>query len=723
MSDRISRREFLKIAGIGAGLSAVLTGCGPASRYITRKPYTDMPEYTQTGESTYWATTCGECSAGCGLIVRTMSGRAHKVDGNQNHPVNHGKTCSRGQVTLEGLYNPDRITAPGKQASRGSGQFSAIEWTEAVKVVSDAFKAGGVTFLLGLFPDHLADLVQMIAKGMADARVVRYGTLAEFDQRATLVQAAQKAFGQAKMPVFDLANAGIVLSFGANFLETWLSPVSFTVQYGTMRQGHTGRRGYLVQFEPRMSLTAANADEWYPIVPGSEALLVQGLGRLVAETKSVSVPAAFAGVDIADVAAKTGIMESDLRQVAELFATNANPLALPGGVALAQTNGLAVAEAILALNALVDNLGKEGGIFLMPDSPLYPESEPSTGIAELSTLVDEMNAGRIKTLLIHGVNPVYDLPHALGFQQALQKVPLIVSFASFPDETAQLADYVMPDNTPLESWGYQKIRTGSNHVAVSGLQPVVVSMHKTMPTSDVLLAAVQAVGGALASAVPYQDEVAFLQESLMVLNNQGGFYSAPTEESFFNLFQQYGGWWQEKPGLEQPTVQADFWQSVNPGNPQFEGDPAGYTLLPFPSSVMGEGSGANRPWLQEAPDPMTTVMWNTWVEIGPETAQKLGVANDDVVKITSPNGQVEASVYVYPAIRPGVIAVPLGQGHTAFGRYAQGRGANILQLLSKQVNAAGDLAYAATLVKVEPAGKQHKLARYESRTGVYGNNE
>jgi anaerobic selenocysteine-containing dehydrogenase len=120
MSDYLTRREFLKVAGLGAGVTAVVTGCGPASRYVSRQPYTDMPEYTSTGQSTYFATTCGECSAGCGLIVRTMEGRAHKVDGNPAHPVARGGTCSRGQATLQGLYNPDRIQVPGCGPGQGA---------------------------------------------------------------------------------------------------------------------------------------------------------------------------------------------------------------------------------------------------------------------------------------------------------------------------------------------------------------------------------------------------------------------------------------------------------------------------------------------------------------------------------------------------------------------------------------------------------------------------
>jgi anaerobic selenocysteine-containing dehydrogenase len=124
--------------------------------------------------------------------------------------------------------------------------------------------------------------------------------------------------------------------------------------------------------------------------------------------------------------------------------------------------------------------------------------------------------------------------------------------------------------------------------------------------------------------------------------------------------------------------------------------------------------------LQEAPDPTTTVMWNTWVEMNPETARELGVENDDVVRLVSAAGAVEASVYLYPAIRPDTIGIPFGQGHTAYGRYASGRGVNPADLFSPTFNEAGDLAFAGVKVHVEKTGKKQVLSRLESKIGVYG---
>ncbi len=140
MSDKITRRDFLKLAGAGTAVTAVLTGCGPQSRYVVREPYTKMPEYTLNGQSTYYATTCRECAAGCGLVIRTMQGRALKVEGNKLHPVNLGKTCSRGQASVQGLYNPDRMKNPVKQNQRGSGNFTDVTWDDAVATVDRCHK-------------------------------------------------------------------------------------------------------------------------------------------------------------------------------------------------------------------------------------------------------------------------------------------------------------------------------------------------------------------------------------------------------------------------------------------------------------------------------------------------------------------------------------------------------------------------------------------------------
>ncbi len=726
MSEKISRRGFLKLASAGAATTAVLTGCGPASRYVQREPYSRMPEYNYNGLSTYYATTCRECAAGCGLIVRTFQGRALKVEGNPNHPVNRGKTCPRGQVTLQGLYNPDRVQGP-IQHTRGealySDRFQAVEsnmnWDEAVQVVSDALGNGaGTAFLMGTGSDHLFDLVSELAAAIGAPAPIRFSMGSVFDGQATLSRATDELFGQAALPFFDIGNADLVLSFGANFLETWLSPVAYNRAYAQMRRGNRKRRGHLIQFEARMSQTAASADEWIPVHPGTEGLVALAIGRLVAEAGGGEIPSAFANIDLEAVTAEAGVSMEVLENVVQHVLDAVQPIAIPGGAMLTGSNGLQSAQAVMAFNAQAENFGKEGGMFLSPLSPNQDAYHRPASAQEMAEFIDTLNGGGINALFIHGVNPVFELPRSLGFAEALGNVGTVISFATFPDETAVAADYVFPDHHGLEAWGYQRVATGTTQSVLSGAQPVVSPLYNTRPTADVFLAAAQQSGGAAAQALPFNDEVAYIQNKLTNLIGQAdGSFAAPEINSFSAYFQQHGGWWRNTPELSAPSA-GIVGDGLQVEAAEFAGE-GEFFFLPFVSPTLGE-VGANKPWLQELPDPTTTVMWNTWVEINPETAHELGLENDDVVKIISEAGEIEAPVYLYPAIHPEVIAMPFGQGHTAYGRYAQGRGANPVNLIAPHFNEAGDLAFGGMRVRVEKTGRKQVLSRLESRIGVYG---
>ncbi|HLA87304.1 MAG TPA: molybdopterin-dependent oxidoreductase [Anaerolineales bacterium] len=722
MSKKFSRRDFLKLAGVGVATTAVLTGCGPASRYVKREPYMQMPEYNYNGQSTYYATTCRECAAGCGLVVRTSQGRAIKTEGNPNNPLNLGKTCARGQATLHGLYNPDRVTDPLKRDSRGSESTQVMDWESAIRVVADALKNNKpeeIAFLMGMAPDHLFDLASDLAKATGINAPVRFGALSMFESRATLSKAAKNLFGEASLPFFDVGGAQVVFSFGANFLETWLSPVSYTRGFAGLREALTKRRGTFVQFESRMSATAGKADEWIPLRPGSEALVALAIGRLVSELRGGPMPRAFASVDVLEVASKSGIKLETLEHLAGIFANSSGALAIPGGAALGQSNGLAVAEAVLALNAISDNFGKPGGVYFSALAPNQTEYQGPASAKEMRELVQKMYDGKIKVLFVHGVNPLFELPTSLEFGGASKYVSQIISFATFPDETAREADYVFPDHHGLESWGYQRVATGSAQPVLSGAQPVVSPYYNTRATADVLITAAQLAGGKFAQALPFKDEVEFLQSKVASLMSEAdGSISAPDILTFMASFQQYGGYWKLSDTRGIPNAVDVLNRNFSAQEAEFRGE-GEFFFVPFVSPTLAE-AGANKPWLQELPDPTTTVMWNTWVEMNPVTAHELGIENDDVVKIVSEAGELEVAVYVYPAIRPDTIAIPFGQGHTAYGRYAEKRGVNPVDLLGQHFNEAGDLAFAGMKVKVEKTGKKKSLSRLESLMGVYG---
>lgn len=723
MSEKISRRDFLKLTTAGAATTAVLTGCGPASRYVKREPYMKMPEYTYNGLSTYYATTCRECAAACGLVVRTMQGRALKVEGNANNPINLGKTCARGQATLHGLYNPDRVEHPTNQARSTTLSKDQTDWDTAINVVSTALTNNNpseIAFLMGLTPDHLFDLVSDLTAAIGAPAPLRFGGLSMFEARATLSKAAEDLLGQSAMPFFDLANSDLVLSFGANFLETWLSPVAYTRGFAKMRRGNPKRRGHFIQFEARMSQTAAKADEWIPLHPGTEGLVALAIGKLVAEARGAAAPRAFASVNVDDVVTESGVTRETLDVVVQHILEAQSPLAIPGGAALGQSNGLSTAEAVLALNGLLGNYGKTGGVFLSPLSPNEDMYHRPANTQEITDFITKMKNGAIKVLFVHGVNPVFELPESLGFAAALASVPQVISFATFPDETALASDYIFPDHHGLESWGYQRAATGTSQAVLSGAQPVVSPLYNTRATADVLLAA--------SDALPFEDEVAYIRSKLGNLVGQpDGSFVAPEIESFSAYFQQHGGWWRTTVELTAPAASNVLGSDLKVEAANFAGE-GEFFFLPFVSPTLGE-AGANKPWLQELPDPTTTVMWNTWVEINPETAHELGLENDDVVRIISEAGEVEAAVYLYPAIHPEVIAMPFGQGHTAYGRFATAqdaagnpipRGANPANILGLHFNEAGDFAFAGTKVSIEKTGRKQFLSRLESRIGVYG---
>jgi anaerobic selenocysteine-containing dehydrogenase len=571
---------------------------------------------------------------------------------------------------------------------------------------------------MGLAPDHLFDLLSDLTKEVGAPAPVRYGALSMFEARATLSKAAEELLGEAGMPFFDLGGSDLVLSFSANFLETWLSPVANTRNFAKMRRGDPKHRGYFIQFEPRMSQTASKADLWIPIRPGTEGLVALAIGKLLAERKGGSMPEALEAIVVAEVASTAEIEPETLEHVVDLILNAQRPLAIPGGSALGQSNGLFAAEAVLLLNAVTGNYGKEGGVFVSPILPTQDEYHRPANAQEMSEFIAKMKSGGIKVLFVHGVNPVFELPKTFGFADALESVPQVISFSTFPDETALASDYIFPDHHGLESWGYQRPVTGPSQFVVSGAQPVISPFFNTRSTVDVLIAAGKLAGGKYALALPFEDEVAFIQSRLAgLIGEANAFFLAPEINTFTAYFQQHGGWWLTVPGTTAPSIASVLGSRLRMDEVEFAGE-GEFFFLPFVSPTMAE-AGANKPWLQELPDPTTTVTWNTWVEMNPETAHELGIENNDIISITSEAGSVEAAVYLYPAIRPDVIAMPFGQGHTAYGQFAAGRGANPADLMGAYFNEAGDLAFAGMKVNVKKTGRKHELARLEGKLGVY----
>lgn len=287
----------------------------------------------------------------------------------------------------------------------------------------------------------------------------------------------------------------------------------------------------------------------------------------------------------------------------------------------------------------------------------------------------------------------------------------MVSFSPFVDETAVHADMILPTHTYLESWGYHVPKPGASRPLVCSQQPVVRPLYDTRSYAGLILELAARLGGEAAEALPWRDEITYLQETATELDGSSlSAYDARTPDGFWAKWRQHGGWWSEKEIIREPELTSFSEQPLTVAAPAFAGETDEFPLhlYPFSSIMLTDGRGANLPWLQETPHPMSTARWGTWVELNPETASSLGIKDNDVVQVVSPSGSIEVPAVVYPGIRPDVVAIPVGQGHRDYGRFARGYGSNPMNLIAPLVDPdVGALAWGATRVRIDlPVGKK-----------------
>lgn len=741
----MERRDFLKLSTL-LGTSAALDGCAnPAQQLIRFIPEEDLVP----GVAVWKPSICPACPAGCGVIVRVMEGEAEvardgrpglikmglakKLEGNPDHPISRGKLCARGQAAIQIAYHPDRITDPLRRAGpRGSGQFRKISWDEALQELrahlaglQAAGEAPSLAFLTRPLRGQLGELIEVFLAAFGAPPAVSFNL---FDE-VVLRRANEICFGRAQVPTFDLANSNYVISFGADFLGTWNSPVAQARAYGEMRQGRPGVRGKLVQIEPRMSQTGANADEWIPARPGTEGVLALGLVNVIV-TEKLRTAGTAGGVTTLpesagrspwsyvpeEVEKQTGVKAVTIRRLARELAAHGPAVAIIGGAPLAHTNGLFNALAVNALNSLLGNIGKPGGVFFTPELALVRERSarkagPRRKSSSVRSLAERILGGQppaVKVLLLYDANPVFATPPGWRVREALEKIPFIASFGGFLDETSSLGDLILPNHSFLESWVEHKPESGTMQAVHSVAPPAMRPLHNTRPMPDVLLQIAHQLSGKVGAALKWESFEELLRESFRAHRQQPGTSAAGDQQDIWQKAQQQGGWWVSPKDAAESTIQVRTGIPPRVREPEFDG-PANafpFQLLPYASQAFLDGSLAHLPWLQELPDPLSTAMWGSWVEINPQTAERLGIREGDLVEVVSQHGKLQAPTLISPGIAPDVVAMPVGQGHENFTRYASRRGANPVSILAPMVEPETDsLAWAATRVRIRRVGE------------------
>ncbi len=455
MSKRIlDRREFLQVLGIG-GAAATVAGCGNTSiesGVELVESYVHPDDFVVPGIGVYYASTCTQCGSACGVMGRVREGRILKLEGNPLSVISSGKICGLGQAAVQGHYNPDRLTTP---MIRQGAALAPVAWDKAMAVLADRLgPAGGIAgdqiaMLTGAVSGHQRVLLENLLESFGSTHPVVYEALSP-----TVGFAANEAVFGAAQPVLQIDKARLILSFGNDFLGAGPSPVHMAAQYARFRKAP---RGTLIQIEPRMTLTGANADRWYPIKPGTEGVFALGLAHSLLEHKEyasaipVEIVESLHAYDAETVSRITGVRANAIAHIAAMLWAKSPSLVLSGPCAEGQSNGYDNAAAIQLLNLIVGNRGNT----LIGQSALpFPQLAPVTGsTAALGRLEQSMQAGQIKALLIAGGNPVFTAPAFIPVADSLAKVPFKVALVTQLDETAEHCDLVLPLLSALEDFG------------------------------------------------------------------------------------------------------------------------------------------------------------------------------------------------------------------------------------------------------------------------------
>jgi len=661
----IDRRSFFKIVA-ASGAAAAAAGCGtPPQQYLT---YVSPPEDIVPGVPSYFSSVCRECPAGCGLLAKNRDGRIIKLEGNPDHPVNAGALCIRGQAGLQGLYHPDRFRGP-----MAAGK--PVDWDAAQQQLTDKLSAlarGGqgkkIALVSGLESGSLARLMDEWVRALGARPRIAYEPIGYEALRA----ANRQTFGRDAIPHYAIGETNYLLSFGADFVETWLSPVEHATGLARMHGFVEGKAGTFVQVEPRLSLTGANADEWVRNAPGTEGVLALAMLKVIVD-EGLQAPDADAGalreavkdVDVAAAAKAAGVAPETISRIAKEFAQSKGGLAIGGGAAGASSSATAALVAVNLLNVAAGAVGKR--LRFANESALDRVSP----YAEMTSLVSAMSAGEIEVLVLVGVNPVYNMPPKSGFADALAKVPTIVALAGRPNETTVRAQLVLPTLHPLESWGDYEVEDGVLGLMQPTMGPVPIGGKPVdaRSTGDILLGVGRQALGLEEGKGPLK--WASFQELVREewQKHAKEYAAGQAFPEFWEAALKRGGAWR-RPSSASVALRKEAARAPQ-SQLQLAGDGT-HVLIVYPSGRFFDGRDADKSWLHETPDTMTQVAWDAWVEVPLDTARQMGLERGDLVKLTSPHGTIDLPAYPYEYLYPGTVAVQMGQGHSFPGAYALG---------------------------------------------------
>lgn len=672
LSTVTPRRDFLKALGFGLG-AVTLAACQKAP-VQTSIPYLIKPEEVVPGIPNYYTSTYN----GHSILVKTREGRPIKVEGNPNCVIGKGKIDAQAQASVLDLYDVSRLQGPvvnsnEKASWQNLDQFVTAELAKIqaggkkVRIVSKTVNSPSTKAVIADFT------AQFPNTKLVQADPVSY---------TGIIQANQNSFGKAALPHYRFDLADVIVSFGADFLGTWISPVEFTRQYVSNRSWDslkTKKMSRHIQFESGMSLTGTNADARIAIKPSEEGLALLNLYTALGGSISGGKPLAN------NAKADKAIMLA----AKELAAAKGKALVVAG------SNDVSIQILVNAINSLLGSYGTTIDL----DSPSY---QYAGNDAEFVELINEMKRGEVDAVFFLNSNPAYDFVNMQEFKDALSKVRLRVSFADRKDETASLCNVIAPNNHYLESWGDSNPIEGYYTLT----QPTINPVYNTRIAEESFL---------IWSNNPVKDYYQYVRNNWekTVLAQSGNDWKGLLQKGSIQIPAKTGGSFAF--GRELSSVSQTI---VTNSNALSKGGDNGIELQLYQTVALRDGHAANNPWLQELPDPVSKVTWDNYIAINPIHAEKLGIVEFDLLTIKKGNLSITLPALFQPGQAMGTVSVALGYGRTLAGKAGNEVGQNAYPFVSF-VNGTFQCTTAATL---EIAGGARELAQTQTHHSYEGRN-
>jgi thiosulfate reductase / polysulfide reductase chain A len=746
-SARFTRRQLLKLGIMGAGATAFggLASQAAMAQDLIRGGVS--PSRTTGRSRLAVPSTCGLCTARCGILGFVEEDRLVKIEGNPRDPNSRGRLCARGQAGVNRMYDPDRVMFPMERAGRrGENQWVRLSWEQAY----DKLEAR-LLDLQARDPEGLVLHTGLEGGGMLARRFMgAFGSRALIDE-TSLRGANREAANQLCMgtpgEVVDIANARYILNFGGNPYESHSLYVPFVQRLVDARM--SGAK--LVTFDPRLSLTAGRSDEWFPLLPGTDGFVVFAVANVILQQglHDREFLSRWTDISLEELSgqlsaytpeaaeAVSGVRADDIRRIATEV-TRVRPAAVMfGGGVTHQRGAVSVQRATILLNALLGSVGVAGGYCPSPAMSLpepAPQPPPTSPTVEMADHVDRVLRGeRLAGVYITSLaNPAYSWPDSQAFDEALRdegRVQYLVAIDTNLTETAMLADLVLPAATYLESWGLEAPPPQDMVPYVTLRQPICRPLGESLSVDDILLTLGTRLGGdapqffafprlenyidAVVSQIPEVSDAG----GLGLLREQGAWYdlSAPSSHAVAS-----GGFGTTSGRLELRSVAAD----AAPGNggtsvlPGFDG-PEGeeFALVTYRPNVHSGDYTANCWWLAE-------IAHDNALLVNSEVAKRKGLHQGQHVRLVSPVGELFVPVRITNGIHPKVVALATGFGHEGIGRIARserfrssdpmtmhvwwdkkGNGINVSRLVpGKTEKPGGGLVWMDTRVRIEATG-------------------